>query len=216
MNQKTAILLYFLQELKQRQKHKSIFIKELVVNVKNIDKIVFSLLAILLYAKYCSAEEITINNWMYHKSIKEVRMIYQEIKNGVKSGEYKIREYHGKKDCGEMSCKTYQFEITDQNGFIRAHGRTFRSRIHFYERIYEEYFDQKGILRFEFSHFRVFLGDEVQSDDIRRLYLDENGKEILHIQMVDGKVGDFTVGRYRYSPSKAPTNKRCSEYIWGQ
>ncbi len=176
----------------------------------------YELILILIIPCFCLAGDITLDNWIYHSDIKEVRKIYSDIKNGVKSGKYKIREYHGDKNCQEMGCTTYQFEISTNNGFILACGFTSFINIYSNEEIREEYFDGNGILRFRLYQARYFdAKGKVGREEIGRLYQDENGRQIWSIGMLDGKVTD-----YRSSESNTSfyleTNKECKKYSWGQ
>jgi hypothetical protein len=176
--------------------------------------VIYALILILLFPYFSLADDITLDNWMHHPDVKEIRKIYNNIKNGVKSGKYKIKEFHGKKNCGEMGCTTYQFEISTNDEFILACGFTSFINIYLIEEVRESYYDSNGILRFRLSIQKGHLGNEIR-EEITRLYYDKNSVQIWKIDVLNGEVTNYLSGNPS-SSNNLKTNKECKKYRWGQ
>ncbi len=168
----------------------------------------------LLFLVFCfifyinaTSEEININNWISHESIKEIRKIYSDIKSGVKSKKYNIREYNGSDNCGGMSCKTYQFEVRNENSLLQACGYNSYLPYAGYEEVREFYFDKNGILRFSLAISKL------NPDKIIRKYYSVEGAIIWYIS----KEGDKTTKYFSQAkkPSKVYTNQYCNKIKWG-
>ena len=166
-----------------------------------------------MFPHFCLAGEITLDNWIYHSDIKEVRDIYNGIKNGVESGKYKIKEYHGDRNCKEMGCTTYQFEISTNDGFILACGFTSFLTIYSKEETREEYFDNNGVLRFRLYLEKYFSGNKIGREEIGRRYQDETGRFIWSIRVINGKVTDYRSGKSD-SSFHLYKNDQCKRFGW--
>lgn len=181
-----------------------------------IKKILVAYGLILIFPYFCLADDITPDNWMYHGDIKEIRKIYSEIKNGVKSGKYKINEYHGNKNCGETGCKTYQYEIKDEYGFVLSCGFTSFLFLIPKEEIKEYYFDKGSTVRFILSIESYFNSNKAERKEIVKSYYNKSGKKIWWVDILDNEVIDSKNEHKIKQPTNVLTNEFCKRLSWGQ
>lgn len=154
-------------------------IKNTGEDMKNL-AIIFMIL--LFQAQVVFAVSINEKNWMTHKSIKEVRKIYKEIKDGINNKEYKyIKRKFEQYDCGGTYSLLFDEVAYDRKGRVRyySHHRSFSDGAVI---MTEWYYDANGILRFVFVK---------KGSDKDRIYLNGKGEEIWTVSELFGKASYY-------------------------
>jgi len=116
-----------------------------------------------------SAQEITEENWLTHPRIKDIRLIFGEIEEGISSGRYQHHAYSYEYD--EPYMDTQRDYYLDPNGTIRKCMRFGGSGDSAIGRYY--FYDEKGNLVFFFAKAGAVNETTVE----HRIYF-EGGKRI--------------------------------------
>ncbi|MDH5633494.1 MAG: hypothetical protein OEZ10_10935 [Gammaproteobacteria bacterium] len=128
------------------------------------------LLALLPVSVFAASrdEAITLKNWITHPRILEVKSLYRETAEGIKSGVLIVenRQYDiTSSSCGTNPIRSHRL-VKDKAGNIRMYGRVELASGGEPLTI-DRYYDTGGALRF------VTIGTIMAS---HRIYLDETGK----------------------------------------
>jgi len=147
---------------------------------------------------------VTMEDWKNHPDVNEVRVIYDEIKNGIKESIYKTKTRRFNVE--SPSCSTYPIKsemllLDSQN----------RPRLYQLEQIgsdresftVERYYDVKGTLRF------VYV-DRVITNI--RIYLNGAGKVVWAVEQHKNKFTVFDSGNEDWEVNPNTANKAKEEF----
>ena len=145
---------------------------------------------------------VTMEDWKNHPDVKEVRVIYDEIKNGIKENRYKTKTRNF--DVESPACSTYPIKsetlVIDEANRPRML-KTDQIKSHRESFTVEQYYDTAGRLRF------VFVD---HASGPTRIYLNTEGKVFWAIEQDGDKftVGDYSTGDWETEPNNATVAKK--------
>jgi len=128
--------------------------------------------------------QISLGNWITHQDVKDVRVIYNEIENGIETNKYKT--ITKRFDTKSPSCSTYPIRtealVTDSKNRVR---KLFIEQIGSHREPFtiERYYDANGVLRFAYV-------DRLISSV--RIYLDSKGKVIWAVEKSDKETREYS------------------------
>jgi hypothetical protein len=140
---------------------------------------------------------ITLENWVNHPDVKEVRAIQTAISNGAKNKKYTVRTRRF--DVESLQCSA-PYPLMSKTLYLDANNRPVwyhQEQLSFDDEIatYDRYYDANGKLRFYFL-------DRVLSSV--RVYFDRDGKEFLAIKKDGDRVTLLNPDNWETSWETAP------------
>ena len=146
---------------------------------------------------------VRMEDWKNHPDVKDVRVIYDEVRAGIKENRYKTKTRNF--DVESPSCSTYPIKsetlVVDETNRPRML-KTDQIKSHRELFTVERYYDTDGRLRF------VFID---HSPGNVRIYLNAGGKVFWAVEQDGDKltVGNYSTGGWETKPSNATVAKQA-------